>query len=419
MLITCEEDLDAALACHDPYLMVDGSREIQVSGAKVLDYPVTLTGGRFQADDGPIFVVASDDVQITGAKLTGGLGSSVTYSQPQKLIFGAGTMQNQLNNVAIRGCTFRDSRADNIWLEWCNDALIADNSIRRYLYSAVMNISPDRALVSGNSLGEAPLLDSPGAPVNVYGIAFTDTDNTDIARARDCTAVGNLVYQVAWEGMDTHGGDNISFVGNTIIGCPTGIAFVTGNESRTGAPTSLLASGNIINGRDATKPLKRAIWLGGLAGKPADGVVTGNQIDGYETPFGIDYVDRARLNVSGNSAPLVPWTNIVMGPDFSANSSFVPRYTVDGNLVSVTGMAVPKNSTRKIIGRIANTHAWPDKLTFLGESHGSNAAAGRMQIGVWGSDSPDYPPGTVQAFYPDGGWTDGYSYPLFGTYEAV
>lgn len=420
MLITSEADLDAALLAKDPYLGVDGSQEIDLTTAKVIDYPATLHGGRFHVDDGPAFMVTSSDVTLTGVTISGGRDAGAVYSQQQKLVYILGQQNAHVSGVSVRGCTLQDSLGDNIWYQYADDTVISDNRIRRYLYSAVMGISPDRALVSGNHISDAPLDSYQGAPANMYGIAFTDLTNTDADRARHCTAIGNHVSYVDWEALDTHGGDSISFLGNTVLGCPTGVAFVTGNETRLGAPTNLLAQGNIINAAGSRRPPRYGVWLGGLSGKPADGTVGGNQISGYPSAFGMDYVDRAKLLVGGNSVPVVPWKNITLNGDFNANPAYTPRYMVDGNTVSIWGMVVPKNSTRKIIGRLDSTFAWPDKLTFLGESHGSGGgSAGRFQIGVWGSDSTDYPPGTIQAFYADSPWPDAYSYPLSGSFQAV
>lgn len=414
MSINATDDLTAAIAAKAPDLVIDGLAEITLPAPIVLDWPVRIVGGRFKVLDGPALVIASSDVTIESCTITGGRDGANSYSSAQKLIQATGTAAAPLSRVTVRGCRLRRSRGDNVWLEWCADSLVADNVITEYLYSGVMGISGQRLIVSGNVIRDAPLSDG---VLNTYGIAFTDLANTVEARSRDCTAIGNQVSLIDWEGIDTHGGDGISVVGNTVIGCPRSIAFVTGNDTRVTSPTRCVASGNTVNAAGSRLPAREGIFLGGIANVPADGTITGNHITGHSAAFGgLSFIDRAKTCIAGNSQPMIDWTAITMDGDYTADATNPPQYRIDGNTVYLRGNVIPKSATqRTTIGHIPNGHAWPSITTWLGESHGLATTAGRGLVGVLGGDSAH--PGTLQMFVFTG--TDTHGYPLSGTYQAI
>ena len=414
MSISTADDLTAAIAAKDPEVVFDGAQEITLPHPIVVNHPVRIAGGRFKVKDGPAFVVNTSGVTIESCVITGGRDDKDGYSSAQKLIHVIGKEGAPVSGVAVRGCRLSRSRGDNIWLEWCADSVVADNVITEFLYSGVIALSGQRLLVSGNVIRDAPLSDG---VVNPYGIAFTDNVNSDSGRSRDCSAVGNQLSLIDWEGIDTHGGDGISVVGNTLVGCPRGIAFVTGNENRVVSPTRGVASGNTLNAAGSRQPPREGIFLAGLPNIPADGTITGNHITGYHTAFGgLSYVDRTKTYIGANSAPLLDWSDITLDGDYTADPGSKPQYRIDGNTVYLRGNVIPKSdSQRTVIGHLHNAHAWPGTLSWLGESHGLDPAAGRGIIGVWGGDSGK--PGMLQMFHFEG--TDTHPYPLFGEFQAL
>jgi DUF3040 family protein/parallel beta helix pectate lyase-like protein len=202
----------------------------------------------------------------------------------------------------VHHCTLGQSRGDNVWLEWCVASTVHNNVISNYLYSGVMVISGIRITVSGNTIADAPL--SSGV-VNTYGIAVTDLTSQDADRSRHVTVVGN-----------------------TVLGCPRGIALVVGNETRTLAPNKCVVAGNTVNAAGMRQSQLPAVYLSGIANVPASATVVGNQVVGYTTPFFASYWDRGNTFIGQNSEPFVDWSPITIGADFTPNAHLpaaVPR----------------------------------------------------------------------------------------------
>jgi parallel beta helix pectate lyase-like protein len=406
-VISNENELEAALR-DGGTVHCDGAKTIPLSHPVTITRPCRIVGGHFSRDTGVAFEITSSDVELDGLHVTGG-GQAAGYDSTQHLIFAHGTAEEPLTNVCVRGCTLRQSRADNVWLEWCTDSHVAGNDIESYLYSGVMVISGQRVVITENRVRDAPL--STGV-VNTYGIALTDLANTAEARSRDCTIVGNQVSLVDWEGIDTHGGDDLTITGNSVTGCPRGIALVTGNETRVVAPTNIAVSGNTINAAGARKKLLAGVFLGGIANVPASATIVGNQFTGYPTPFITTFWNRGETYIGNNSDPLIPWSAIQMGADYTADPNNPPRYLVDGNTVHLRGAVVPKDggvSTRTDVGRLAAAAAWPTVITTVAFIKGADPTAGTAQLVV----TTD---GHVQLLHGAGTDTDTYS--LAGSYRV-
>lgn len=408
-MITTQADLETALLAGGD-IDVDSSATISLSTPMQVDVPTRLRGGRFVRDTGPAFEVTSPAVELDGMQIIGG-GTSSGYDATQKLIYAHGTALDPLLGVRVQDCALSESRGDNVWLEWCAESFVESNHVADYLYSGVMLVSGQRVRVAGNIVTDAALSDG---VLNVYGIAVTDLSNTDGARSRDCSVVGNHVSLIDWEGIDTHGGDRLTVVGNHVLGCPSGIAVVTGNPTRLFAPTNCLVDGNTISAAGARVPLRGGVNIVGVAGRPASATVVGNQILGYDghNPIFASYWDRDDTYVGGNSRPFVPWTAIQLGADYTANATYPPQYSVDGNTVEVRGGIIPKSggvAVRDDVGSVPNAAAWPGVLTIACFVKGSNPGAGNGQVAV-------YPDGTLKMLY--GAGNDGFTYWLSGSYPV-
>jgi hypothetical protein len=406
-VITTQADLEAALAVGG-LIEVDPGVLIHLTGALPVTVPCRIVGGHLAADAGPVFDIATSGVELDHVRVDGG-GQNDGYDPTQKLVYAHGSSGLPLSGITVHHCDFSGSRADNVWMEWCTDSTVHDNTISHYLYSGVMVLSGNRVQVDRNNITDAPL--SPGV-VNVYGIAFSDLENTVAARSRNCSAAGNLVSQVDWEGIDTHGGDSISVTDNTILGCPTGIALVSGNPTRVVAPTNCVASGNIVNSAGARRPVRQGVVLYGIPGVSASATVTANQVTGYDTPFLTNYWARGDTYIGGNSR-FVDWTPIDMGGDYNPNTTYPPEFMVDGNTVWLRGGVIPKAggvAARDDIGSIPNPAGWPTKLTFVSLTKGSGSSQGMGMIAV-------YPNGQVKMSYGIG--TDSFTYFFSGPYQAA
>jgi Right handed beta helix region len=406
-VIATEQELIAALQAGGE-VVCDSGITIALTQTMQVTVPCRITGGRFTRAGGAAFEVTTSDVEFSGVHITGG-GTAAGYDITQKLIYVLGTEGAPLHGINIHDCTLTQSRGDNVWLEWCVASTVHDNVISSYLYSGVMVISGIRITVSGNTIADAPL--SSGV-VNTYGIAITDLSNDPADRSKHVTVVGNTVSLIDWEGIETHGGDSLTVVGNTVLGCPRGIALVVGNATQTLAPTNCLITGNTINATGVRRPQLAGFYLAGIANVPASATAVGNQIVGYTTPFFTSFWDRGKTYIGNNSEPFVDWSPITLGPDFNANATYPPQYRVDGNVVHLRGGVIPKSggpAARSQVGSLAKAAAWPTVLTTVGFLKGSNPSAGNGTLAVTTS-------GDLQLLYGSG--TDSYTYFLHGSYVA-
>ncbi len=322
-MITTEEELVAALAAGGD-IWCDSSVTIPLTAAMHVTVPCRIHGGQFTREAGPAFEVTTSHVEFRGVHITGGgrtfadlmneaatfadlaaLHASYedmrwmngTYDGTQKLIWVRGTRHAPLSNIRVHGCTLTRSLGDNVWLDWCTDSTVHHNHITRALYSGVMVVSGDRIDISHNHISDLGL--SPGV-INVYGIAATDVTNQLADRSRNITITANHVTLVDWEGIDTHGGERVTVVGNIVSGCPRGIAFVTGNDTRQAVPSRCLATGNTVDSAGARRPAREGISLAGRSGLGATGLISGNQVVGYSNPIWTYAWSPALSLVDGN-----------------------------------------------------------------------------------------------------------------------
>jgi hypothetical protein len=408
MLVATEAHLRAAL--------LNGG-DITVSADLALTAPLEVTvpgtrvrGGRYHVESGPAWLVHTSDTALAGMRLQGGRDTTPTIDHTQRLIHAIGSEGAPLHDITISDCRVRDTRGDAVRLEWVQDSTVERLHARGINYGGVMVLSGTRVDVAACVITDAPL--SEGV-VNVYGIAFTDGTNTESGRSRDCRAIGNTVSFIDWEGIDTHGGDGIQVVGNTVVACPRGVALVVGNSSRVTVPRRCTVTGNSITATGMRQPQREGVYLGGLPGNGASATITGNRVDGYTRPFQwADYVDRAGTNVADNNHPMVPWSRLDMtGSAFTLNGSYPLEFMVDGDEGRMRGGVVRKaGNNGTLVGKLTSAHAFPSVVTWVAHVKGTNASADDATLTV-------YPDGEVRLNYPSG--TDGYTIPGVATWRTT
>lgn len=405
--VNTEADLRAAL--------LDGG-DITVDTALDLATPLEITqpgtrvhGGRYRATDAPAWLILAGDAELRGAHLAGNLDTDPGVMHAQRLVHAIGTQGEPLDSVRIVDCVARDTRGDAVRLEWCRDSRVTGLDAARIHYAGVMILSGDHVRVEDCTIADVR---NPGEGTDCYGIAVTDIVNTDAARSRDCAVIGNSIRVCDWEGIDTHGGDGLTIVGNTITGSPRGIALVSGNASRITVPTRITVTGNSISTRGMRRPEREGIYLGGIPNNPATATIVANTVTGYTTPMRwADYIGRGDTVVGLNNRPMFDWTPLDQtDADFGPNATYPIQYCVDGDVVWLRGGAVRKaGRTGTLLGRV-NAHARPGQLTWVSFVRGTNPAADEGTITV-------YPTGELRLNYPTG--TDGYTVPGSGAWRTA
>lgn len=411
-MITTLADLQAALLLGGD-VVCDPTVTIDVTGGGLtVALPTRLLGGTFTCTSGPAFLVTSSNVEVSGLSIAGPGGT--TYDSTQKLVYLLGTQAAPLTGIDVHNCHVTDCSGFAIWAEWCVDSNIHDNTITTFLGAGIMVISGDGVGVDCNAIRDGQI---PAGQVDVYGIAVTDLLNTVAARSKHCSVTGNRVAQIDWEGIDTHGGLDLTVTGNTVTACRRSIALVVGNPTRATAPTACGVMGNIIDATGARVAADIGIFLAGQSGMPASATVSGNHIVGLDgagqQPISTTNWDRTNTWIGGNSRPHVPWTAVSLTGGWAANPGFPAQYSVDGNTVSLRGGVVPPSGgdvAHPVIGSLPNPAAWPSVRDFYAGTKSSSAATatGMLDIDVDGTLRIDYD-----------GDTASFTLWLTGTYQAI
>jgi hypothetical protein len=261
----------------------------------------------------PAFNVTSGGVAFRGLRMTGAQYANLVSNEVA--INANGTVGSYLQGVRVERCQFDNWGHTAVWVQFANDVDVADNKFNNIAYAGVLLLSVTRGSVSRNTVTN--IIQGVGA-VNSYGIAVTRSqgDLATYPRSTDVMVSGNRIDGVtSWEGLDTHGGQRITFSGNTVKNCKTGIAIVGSTDAGAAvsfAPLDISVSDNIVDSgvTDGSRGIGIAFVgaTSGAVGTPtelATGTIQGNTVRGHGTESGstsgaiVAYVTRG-LVISGN-----------------------------------------------------------------------------------------------------------------------
>ena len=362
-------------------------------GAGVLEVTraIRVEGGSFRSATGRAIRVTGSGAEIRGANITGP-GTTVPYVKGNPGIEVRGTNTGYIT-AKIIGCTIRGMRDTGIAAEYVRDIEVSGNTVENFRYAGIMLNSVKRGTVSYNTVREA-VQDTVGLS---YGIAISDLENTVAARSEDVSVSFNHVEGVRdGEGIDTHGGKNITFASNTVKECRNGIVLTVGSNNRTTAPQGCRVIGNYITAPILTgQRITAGVAVGGSAsGNPlhplmADAVVVGNNLAGTTVPLSlaastgatVDRVKSIFANNAGDTPPVTDETDTGWVPitdygtlrsGYASNSAYPARIRVVRN----------RQSTRVMFEGVISVSASPapsDNVFFvLGEATGLRPSFDRM-----------------------------------------
>jgi hypothetical protein len=334
------------------------------------------------------FSVTASDVHFRGLKITGPQFAASQANERGIKILGT-SAASPITDITIKDCEINTWGQDGVYAKWANDVDISGNRIYDCWYSGLQALSCLRGTVSGNRIRNIT-----GTP-NAYGVALTRENSSSLStdpRCADFTVAANTVDGVAiWEGLDTHGGQRITFVGNTVRNCEWGIVVTdskNGSAVDTYAPLDCAVTGNTIDSTKTDGTASPGVVFNGAAGsvgspvQKGTGCIVGNTIRGHgdstnvlsgaiyardtqglviagntliePSPHGINlYHDNYGFVISGNQIT-DPWTNTV-GVGEAVAIYLTDNYNkglIDGNTHSDDAKTATYLNTRLI--RIAN-----------------------------------------------------------------
>lgn len=312
-------------------------------------------------------VVTGSGVTVLGLTLTGA-NSTLTVRNSEDAIYAVGASEAAaLTDLVVRDCTFALWGRSAVWGQYLHRFDWSGNRIQTIGSIGLGGYSIQQGTITRNRI------DTVGTTTSTYGVllsrATTDSLTTD-PRSADIAVAQNTVRNVTyWDGLNTHGGQRISWTGNVIEGCYKGIELVPCPNSSavdTFAPVGQTVCGNVIESGVTDGSVSSGIVLvgAGTVGsvtEAATGTIVGNRVKGHglqsnnndgailvyltqgvtvadnslgePSPMGIAvYHDNDGLTVSGNSI-VDPWSSAVTTPAGIAVRNSYNVTMVGGNTV--------------------------------------------------------------------------------------
>lgn len=376
----------------------------------VVDKPLTIRGGKVSLTTGKGFQVTSSDVTFDGVEIEGP-GVNGTWGEfDRAAIYVTGTDTAPLERIAVRDCHLHQLAHSGVWAHWVHNFTASGNIVHDFRYGGIMLLSAVDSIVQGNRIHTAWQI----APVvNTYGIAVTDASNDEAGRSRRVVVDSNTVIDISGhEGIDTHGGAEITISNNVVLGCLTGLALLTGNATRVLSPQNLTVTGNVVDGANVAG--RYGIIVNGAPTRPVWGAFTGNVVTRCETPWSVYEPDLKLCSWAGNVPEYTPWRPLPLNTGWTSNADYPAEYMVNGDVVEVRGLISRTGTSVSIVGfATIPTEGVPGSRRFFGYNQTSDGGYRYMLLcDKAGLMSGVYAGGTMSS-------TLSVTYPIDGTYRLA
>ncbi len=174
--------------------------------------------------------VQVDDVAISGLSLVGPASGAYVANETLVHLIGA-SASARLQGASIQGCEFSNVGSYGIRADFVDKLEITHCVIHDIGYAGVLLISCNDAFIADNSVATI----TPGTAGNNYGLSVshdsTGWPGTRIAQpfCERVTILNNHVDDVAWTGIDSHGGIALCVQENRVTNCGISIAVASGS----------------------------------------------------------------------------------------------------------------------------------------------------------------------------------------------
>lgn len=279
------------------------------TGAKFVNGSIRCTGTGKK-----IVEVTGDNVTVADLSITGRHAGAVASASEYGIYAGGASAASPLRNLTIKNVKITKVGQYGTFLKWVDGFRVIDSDLSMFGYMAIGTSSAVNGAIINN------LIDTvlAGFSGNGYGIALSRTETNSLVtdpRSSKIIVANNRVYNVAWEGIDTHGGEHLTITNNMVLGCFVGIAIVGSDNASnvtTWAAQNVVISGNLIDALVTDGSAGAGIVFTGagtVVGTPvqtATGSVTGNTIRNHgnqsNTLNGGIYVHNTMgVSITGNA----------------------------------------------------------------------------------------------------------------------
>ena len=191
----------------------------------------------------------ASNIEIHGVKMVG------TGAVNQKAIISCCILFDNCENVRVCHSEFEGIQSGYvICFKSCNTVYAENNKINKYTRGGICSINGTNNVYCNDNI----IIDCVNTvEANTYPIMLSGHDDVipvGTAMPKNLNAFGNYVKNSIpwWEGIDAHGGDGIKVIGNTIIGCYSGIAVFTSRDRNFYAKNVTISDNYVELGTDTT-----------------------------------------------------------------------------------------------------------------------------------------------------------------------
>ena len=283
-------------------------------------------------------------VDVQNVKITGltfnGVGSSVPFTSNYGLLDISGTTSGGSKRVFVSSCKVFDAytgisctNVDGLWIQ--------DNIVQRFFLYGVLASASANFHIDANNISDCT---STGTQ-NSYGIQATGSASNP---QKQCSISNNAIVNVpTWDGIMSHGTDDLLISGNKIVNVRTGI-----DVSAVNPVNNILISGNFIkltttNTHGATPGLSAGVFVSGIIATSTNFsgcVITSNIITGYNNISGAAFAGSLYGAISIQNVDdciisdnvIEDFGNAVAGAVGIASYLTIRNLTISGNSMSGT-----------------------------------------------------------------------------------
>jgi hypothetical protein len=278
------------------------------------------------ATDQGILVTASN-VQILGLKVTGVQDDAYVATQVGIFAYGtynSGSAPTYITGLKIKDCNITNWSSRGIRMRFVQYFDVSGNYLDSLFYAGIVGESVNYGTIDNNKVNNVLGYVLSGLSKQAYGIycgMWGTYTNTESPRSSYVIVSNNHVYKVPyWEGLDTHGGANISFINNTVRDTYRGLMICGSVDSATAyeGTDNVIAIGNTIT---TTETFAHPLYSVGIENSPGvasyaageyneNTKIIGNTTNGYYWGIYDSYTKGSKIQ-----------GNTILGiPDSAANT---------------------------------------------------------------------------------------------------